>query len=111
VLVVWDDEVRSALGNGRPGTSTRWSRSTFRRPRRPVKVHNVVGVLRGSDPALRDTYVLVTAHYDHLGIRGTGEGDHIYNGANDDGSGTASVIEMANALAALPCAPSAPSCS
>src|ERR1039458_9217709 len=36
----------------------------------------------GSDLALRDTYVLVTAHYDHLGVRGTGEGDHIYNGAN-----------------------------
>ena len=71
----------------------------------PVKVHNVVGVLRGSDPALRDTYVLVTAHYDHLGMRGTGEGDHIYNGANDDGSGTASVIEIANALAALPARP------
>jgi Zn-dependent M28 family amino/carboxypeptidase len=44
--------------------------------------------------------VLVTAHYDHLGIRGTGEGDHIFNGANDDASGTASVIEIANALAA-----------
>jgi Zn-dependent M28 family amino/carboxypeptidase len=49
--------------------------------------------------------VLLTAHYDHLGIRGTGPGDHIYNGANDDGSGTASVIEVANALAALPTRP------
>jgi Zn-dependent M28 family amino/carboxypeptidase len=61
--------------------------------------------MRGSDPALRDTYVLLTAHYDHLGIRGTGPGDHIYNGANDDCSGTASVIEVANALAALPTRP------
>ncbi len=61
-----------------------------------------MGVLRGADPTLRDTYVMVTAHYDHLGVRGIGEGDHIYNGANDDGSGTASVIEIANALSVVP---------
>ena len=67
---------------------------------KPVRVRNVVGVLRGSDPALKDTYVLVTAHYDHLGIK-PGEGDTIYNGANDDGSGTVSVIEVASALASM----------
>src|SRR5580658_9912770 len=69
------------------------------------KVRNVIGLLRGSDPALKDTYVLITAHYDHLGIRDNGTPDHIFNGANDDGSGTASVIEIANALAALPARP------
>ena len=70
---------------------------------RPVKIRNVVGVLRGSDPVLKDTYVLVTAHYDHLGSRGPGDakGDRIYNGANDDGSGTVSVVELAQALATL----------
>jgi hypothetical protein len=71
----------------------------------PVPLHNVVGVLRGSDEQLRDTYVLVTGHYDHLGVRGAGPGDHIFNGANDDASGTSSVIEIANALAALPTRP------
>src|SRR5579883_1114107 len=65
-----------------------------------AKVRNVAGILRGSDPALRDTYVMLTAHYDHVGMRETGE-DRIYNGANDDGSGTVSVIEIANALAAM----------
>jgi hypothetical protein len=106
VLVVWDEEVRTALGAGRPGTVDALVSVHIPPPTStPVKVHNVVGVLRGSDPALRDTYVLVTAHYDHLGVRGTGEGDHIFNGANDDGSGTASVIEVANALAALPTRP------
>jgi hypothetical protein len=65
----------------------------------PVKVRNVVGILRGADPALKDTYVLVTAHYDHLGIR-KGSGDQIFNGANDDASGTVSVIELAAAFAA-----------
>jgi hypothetical protein len=106
VLVVWDEKVRTALGSGRPGTVDALLSVHIPPPTStPVKVHNVVGVMRGSDPALRDTYVLVTAHYDHLGIRGTGQGDHIFNGANDDGSGTASVIEVANALAALPTRP------
>lgn len=64
----------------------------------PGKVRNVIGILKGSDPTLADQYVMVTAHYDHLGTRGTGEGDHIYNGANDDGSGTAGVVALAHAL-------------
>src|SRR5438067_2299389 len=67
---------------------------------KPVQARNVIGLLRGSDPTLKDTYVLVTAHYDHLGIK-PGEGDTIYNGANDDGSGTVSVIELAAALASM----------
>jgi len=105
-LLVWDEAVRTALGAGRPGTVEALVSVHIPAPTStPVQVHNVVGVLRGSDPELRDTYVLVTAHYDHLGVRGTGEGDHIFNGANDDGSGTASVIEVAYALAALPTRP------
>jgi Zn-dependent M28 family amino/carboxypeptidase len=63
-----------------------------------VSVKNVAGILRGSDPVLRDTYVLVTAHYDHIGARPAGEGDLINNGANDDASGTATVMELAEAF-------------
>ena len=69
--------------------------------RRPVKLRNVAGLLRGSDPALKDTCVMVTAHYDHVGVRGPEGTDRIYNGANDDGSGTVSVVEIASALASL----------
>jgi hypothetical protein len=68
---------------------------------KPVSLRNVIGVLRGSDAALKDTYVLVTAHYDHVGMLPDGPGDRVYNGANDDGSGTVSVIEMARALSGL----------
>jgi len=68
---------------------------------RPVRLRNVIGILRGSDPVLKDTYVLVTAHYDHIGVRREMSGDNIFNGANDDGSGTVSVIEIASALASL----------
>ena len=69
---------------------------------RSAKVRNVVGLLRGSDPSLRDTYVVLSAHYDHLGVGAPdGSGDGIFNGANDDGSGTVSVIEIASALSTL----------
>lgn len=66
-----------------------------------VKLKNVVAVVRGSDPGLKGTYVLVTAHYDHMGRAPDGEGDRVYNGANDNASGTAAVIELAGALARL----------
>src|SRR5439155_15705901 len=66
---------------------------------KPVNLRNVVGLLPGSDPALADTCVVISAHYDHLGKKPGGEGDLIYNGANDDASGVASVIEIASALA------------
>ncbi len=73
---------------------------------RPVKVRNVLGLLRGSDPKLKNTYVIVTAHYDHIGRLGNASAadpriDQINNGANDDGSGTVSVIEIGSALATL----------
>ena len=67
-----------------------------------MKLRNVIGILPGSDPALKDTCLILSAHYDHLGVRAGGEGDRIFNGANDNASSTASLIEIANALAALP---------
>lgn len=63
---------------------------------------NVVGILRGSEPALRDTYLVISAHMDHLGV-GTADaaGDSIFNGADDNASGTAAILEVAQAMAAL----------
>ncbi|MBW3553483.1 MAG: M28 family peptidase [Gemmatimonadetes bacterium] len=67
---------------------------------------NVVAMLRGSDPVLRDTYVVLTAHFDHVGVGNPdASGDSIYNGADDNASGTAAVLEMAEAFASLPEAP------
>jgi hypothetical protein len=67
---------------------------------------NVIAILPGSDPELRDSYVVFSAHMDHVG---TGvpdaSGDSIYNGADDDASGTAAVIEIAQAFASLRPAP------
>jgi Zn-dependent M28 family amino/carboxypeptidase len=67
-----------------------------------AEVPNVVAVLRGSDPALRDEYVVYSAHFDHVG---TGppdaSGDTIYNGADDNASGSSAVLELARAFASL----------
>ncbi|MBI5083643.1 MAG: M28 family peptidase, partial [Acidobacteria bacterium] len=64
----------------------------------PVALKNVIATLPGSDPALKDSYVLLTAHYDHIGVSARGDGDRINNGANDDASGVASVLALAEAF-------------
>ncbi len=56
---------------------------------------NIIGFVEGSDPALKDSYVIVSAHYDHLGIGVPVEGDSIYNGVFDNASGVASLLEIA----------------
>lgn len=71
----------------------------------PAGLRNVIGVLKGSSPLLRDQYVIVSAHYDHIGEKNDGEGDRVFNGANDDASGVSSLIEVARALAASPVKP------
>jgi len=129
---------------GRPVTGA----IRFRRYPPPHPVRNVIGVLSGGDPALRDTYVAVSAHHDHLGLRlppldhdsvlafnrvmrpmgedspvrtptpaeaariralsdslralGPDTEDSVYNGADDDGSGTVALAELARVLAAGP---------
>lgn len=60
-------------------------------------VPNVVGFMEGKDPVLRNEVLVISAHFDHLGIRGK----DIFNGADDDGSGTSSVLEMSRVLSLL----------
>jgi acetylornithine deacetylase/succinyl-diaminopimelate desuccinylase-like protein len=62
-----------------------------------VDQRNVIGWIEGSDADLRKEYVILSAHYDHLGTR-SGEGDTIFNGANDNASGVAGLIEVARSL-------------
>ena len=63
---------------------------------------NVVGMIPGSDPELRDETVVVGAHLDHVGIRPNASGDSIYNGADDDASGVVTVLEAGRVMAAGP---------
>lgn len=81
-------------------------------PVRAERTHNVVGLVPGSDPALRDTYVLFGAHLDHVGVAAgdvvPGRAntpvaeDAIWNGADDDGSGSSAVLAIAKAMATGP---------
>ncbi len=71
-----------------------------------VQTANVLGLIPGSDPDLKDEVVIYTAHHDHLGIGTPNEdGDVIYNGARDNSTGVATVMSIAKAIKALPKAP------
>jgi len=69
--------------------------------RKVVQARNVVGLLEGSDPKLKDEYVLVSAHYDHLGV----VGGRTQFGADDNSSGVAALLEIARAFAESPAKP------
>ncbi len=72
---------------------------------RPITTWNVIGRLPGADPERRSEAVIYTAHYDHLGVGAPEDGDAIYNGAADNASGVATLIETARAFTLLPKAP------
>ncbi|HVQ39984.1 MAG TPA: M20/M25/M40 family metallo-hydrolase [Pyrinomonadaceae bacterium] len=63
-----------------------------------ISTQNVVAIFEGSDPLLKEEYVALGAHYDHVGIGPAVNGDSIFNGADDDGSGTTALLAMAEAL-------------
>jgi hypothetical protein len=66
--------------------------------RETLEAPNVVGMLPGSDAKLQDEYVIMSAHLDHMGVGRAIDGDTIYNGAMDDASGIASILEMARIM-------------
>ena len=68
----------------------------------PSSAPNAVGILPGSDPILRNEYIVVSAHMDHVGVNGANVKDSIWNGADDDASGTAGVLALAEAFALAP---------
>jgi Zn-dependent M28 family amino/carboxypeptidase len=74
--------------------------------RREVPAYNVIGVLEGSDPILRNETIIIGAHYDHLGRGGQGslaqKGGQIHHGADDNASGTAGVLELARIFTTAP---------
>lgn len=64
--------------------------------------YNVVGMLEGSDPVLKDEYIIYSAHYDHVGIGRAVEGDSLYNGARDNAVGSVTVLSTAENLGKYP---------
>lgn len=74
-----------------------------------VQVPNVIGILPGSDAARAGEYVILTAHFDHVGVGTPSEdGDSVYNGADDNASGTAALVEIAQAFGSLVVRPARP---
>jgi hypothetical protein len=73
-------------------------RATVRVERLDAESQNVAGILRGTDPRRRNEYIVVSAHLDHLGTGEPINGDRIYNGAMDNASGIAAILEVANVL-------------
>lgn len=70
---------------------------------RKIQGRNVVAVIEGTDPQLKNEYVMLSAHYDHLGVtKPNAEGDSIYNGARDNAVGTAALIQAANYFGEYP---------
>ena len=74
---------------------------TLKNTLRTIDSQNVVGLLEGSDPQLKNEYVIYTAHWDHLGKNDKMQGDQIYNGARDNASGVADLLEIAEAFTKL----------
>jgi hypothetical protein len=87
------DAKKGTLKKMKPGTLTYKTSMVAEN----LKSENILGFLEGSDK--KDEVLVVTAHYDHIGKRESGEGDLINNGADDDGSGTVSVLQLAKAFA------------
>ena len=74
---------------------------TVRNTIREINSSNVIGKLEGSDPTLKNEYVIYTAHWDHLGRDPKLTGDQIFNGVLDNASGTAALLEIAEAFTKL----------
>lgn len=83
----------------RIGLKTFDTLSTYRQnfTHKDIKMFNVIGMLEGTSK--KDEFVIVSAHYDHIGTKKEGEGDLIYNGANDDASGVTGVLALAEYFA------------
>jgi hypothetical protein len=92
----------ASLAAAKSGMRGKSIKSTIAFVERPALGGNVIGIIEGADPVLKNEVVLVDAHYDHLGIAmpAAGSTDSIYNGADDDASGTTAVIEIARGIKA-----------
>ena len=103
LIAIWDQGIQRQVESDGSLTA---SAKCQKHQDRPVPLRNVVGLLRGSDTSLSQTAIVLSAHYDHVGVRpDSEEEDTIYNGANDNASGAAAIIEIAAVLSALPTKP------
>ena len=98
LAAIFDKHAAGGTGSFELGVDAMLARASAQRS---VSSANVIGVIRGSDPDLRDEYVVYTAHLDHIGVRPGKEGDDIHNGAYDNSAGIGVILEIAAAMGAL----------
>ncbi len=99
MLGVADGELADLIEHAKTGSSDLRITVSLPAPRSTVvTLRNDAAVVRGSDPVLTDSFLPVTAHYDHVGVRTGSEGRPHFNGANDDASGTVSLLEIGSAI-------------
>ncbi|MFT7652705.1 MAG: Zn-dependent M28 family amino/carboxypeptidase, partial [Candidatus Azotimanducaceae bacterium] len=93
--------------NGRTGSFDLGVSASLTRTstQRQVSSANVVAVLEGQDPELKNEYLVYTGHLDHIGLRPGNDGDEIHNGAYDNASGVGSILSIARAMSAMPTGP------
>ena len=91
----------AATRDFRPAPMGLRAKITIHNKLRTIDSHNVVARLTGSDPKLKDSYVIYTAHWDHFGVGPEVNGDRIYHGAVDNASGCAALLEIARAYKQL----------
>jgi hypothetical protein len=71
---------------------------TFTSRQRTINESNVIGMIEGSDPLLKDQYIILSAHFDHIGVRKGNDADSIYNGADDNAAGTCTLLGIAKTI-------------
>ena len=85
----------------KPGFGDEFIRDyTFTSRNRTIDERNVAAIIPGTDPALKNEYIIITAHFDHVGIGRPIDGDSIYNGADDNAAGTATIMGVASSIMA-----------
>jgi hypothetical protein len=71
---------------------------SFTSRQRDVNERNIIGVLKGNDPELKDQYIVISAHFDHVGVRKGADADSIFNGADDNAAGTCTLLGIAKTI-------------
>lgn len=102
----FDAAKKDALGAGfKPVALGATASVTLRNTIRTIDSHNMVGKIEGSDPALKNEYVIYTSHWDHFGIGVPVNGDKVYHGAVDNATGIGGMIELGREFAKMPTPP------
>lgn len=99
-LLTYREKLMEDLANFEPRVTGIYLSHTPYESQTRIESQNIAALFEGTDPELKDEVIVLTSHYDHVGIgEADSTGDRIYNGADDDGSGTIGMLNMAHALA------------